>query len=499
MSSINSNYLILPQNYYQNSQISCAPAFREGAESNPLPAQATQPLSYPPDTVEISAANKIKKPKEKMSTGAKVGVTALGVLGSLAIGAVCFAKHQSGKLTKLYNEKMQLVNLAEKIDFKEAKTVEEGIKFAKDVLKIGEVDSNFTLDAINYANRGLVDVSNANKGHLFMPKKMLYKDLKENTLAHVIKNIESENFGEFAINKKFFDDNKINKKINNMLFYEDNTQIFKFNNNDEIQTFVHNGIPIIPSKDVEELIKKYYKNPSELNINDKRLLCWSLNNGFDKLYAKFERYPLDTIKKHQQYFEKELNINIDIADLAKKTTKEQEEILGNWTKEIFKKKKSSVFLIEMDLYSPIKTVYHEMGHLQDFAKNLKELDLKHWKFSWSEAWKEADKNVKEGHLFKSNHSAEIEHVDNRWGGLTYKGYKELFEKDPAKFKKRYPDLYEFLTNQEYQQTAGKVSEYAQTSIGEFIAEVYAKMVRGDKIPNDVMKLYEKYNGPKLGG
>ena len=173
MSSINSNYLILPQNYYQNSQIPCAPAFRGGVESNLLPAQATQPLSYPPDTVEISVANKIKKPKEKMSTGAKVGVTALGVLGSLAIGAVCFAKHQSGKLTKLYNEKMQLVNLAEKIDFKEAKTVEEGIKFAKDVLKIGEVDSNFTLEAINYANKGLVDVSNANKGHLFMPKKCI--------------------------------------------------------------------------------------------------------------------------------------------------------------------------------------------------------------------------------------------------------------------------------------------------------------------------------------
>lgn len=480
MSSINSNYLILPQSYYQTSQIPSAPAFRRGVESSPLPAQATQPsqLSYPPDTVEISAANKIKKPKDKMSTGAKIGVTALGVLGSLAIGAVCFAKHQSGKLTKLYNEKMQLVNLAEKIDFKEAKTVEEGIKFAKEVLKIGEVDSNFTLDAINYANRGLVDVSNANKGHLFMPKKMLYKDLKENTLAHVIRNIESENFGEFVINKKFFDDNKINKKINNMLFYKNNTQIFKFNNNDEIQTIVHNGIPIIPSKDVEKLIKKYYKNPSELNINDKRLLCWSLNNGFDKLYAKFERYPLDTIKKHQQYFEKELNINIDIADLAKKTTKEQEEILGNWTNEIFKKKKSSIFLIKMDLYSPIETVYHEMGHLQDYAKNLKELDLKRWKLT-------------------SN--TDVEQVGNHWGRLGSSGYKELFEKNPTKFKKRYPDLYEFLTNQEYQQTAGKVSGYAQTGIGEFIAETYAKMVRGDKIPNDVMKLYEKYNGPKLGG
>ena len=496
MSAINNYYSKLSQNYYQMPKVQTIPAFRANfAVSN----QQTQPdLSNATDTVEISGKNKNQKPKEKISSLKKAGITALGVIGGLAAVAVCFAKHQTNRLTKLYNEKMQLVNLAEKIDFKEAKTVEEGIKFAKDVLKIGEVDSNFTLDAINYANRGLVDVSNANKGKLFIPKKMLYKDLKEDTLAHVIKNVESENFGEFAINKKFFDDKKINEIINKSLFYEDKTQIFKFNSDGKIKTYLYNGIPIIPSEDVQKLIQKYYKNPNELNINDKRLLCWSLNNGFDKLYAKFERYPLDTIKKHQQYFEKELNININIADLTKKTTKEQEEILENWTNEIFNKKNSSKIAVKMDLYSPTETIYHEMGHLQDFAKNLKELDLKHWKFSLSEIWKEADKNVKEGHPFKRNNSAEIEHVDNRWGGLTYKGYKELFEKDPAKFKKRYPDLYEFLTNQEYQQTAGKVSDYAQTSIGEFIADTYAKMVRGDKITDDVMKLYEKYNGPKLG-
>ena len=61
MTSINSSYLILPQNYYQTSQTPCAPVFRGGVEPNPLPAQATQPLSYPPDTVEISAKDKIQK------------------------------------------------------------------------------------------------------------------------------------------------------------------------------------------------------------------------------------------------------------------------------------------------------------------------------------------------------------------------------------------------------------------------------------------------------
>lgn len=129
-----------------------------------------------------------------------------------------------------------------------------------------------------------------------------------------------------------------------------------------------------------------------------------------------------------------------------------------------------------------------MGHLQDFAKNLKELDIKQWKIP---SFKEAYNNVKKG---KKDDSS-VMHVDNRWGGLTYKGYNDLFLKNPEKFKKRYPDLYEFLTNQESQQAAGRISAYAQTSIGEFIAEVYARMVRGDKIPDEVMKLYKKYNGP----
>ena len=76
---------------------------------------------------------------------------------------------------------------------------------------------------------------------------------------------------------------------------------------------------------------------------------------------------------------------------------------------------------------------------------------------------------------------------------------KLFKEKPEKFKKLYPDLYEHLTNKEIQATAGKVSSYAQTSIGEFVAETYAKMIKGDPIPEDVLKLYKKYNGPLPNG
>ncbi len=498
MSSINSNYLILPQKYCQSSQTPSAPVFHGGVESNPLPAQATQPsqLSYPPDTVEISAANKIKKPKDKMSTGAKVGVTALGVLGSLAIGAVCFAKHQSGKLTKLYNEKMQLVNLAEKIDFKEAKTVEEGIKFAKDVLKIGEVDSNFTLDAINYANRGLVDVSNANKGKLFVPKKMHFVDAKDEYSACVIQTIEAPNFGELYINSRNFDNKNLDEWLKASL---------GLNKKEIVETTKKTTdtnkkqIPYRVQLDnhTKDLLNRYRKDTNSLTVTEKRDLKQTIFNADVILEAYLQRAPFTTLNTSKDILTK-AGIKVDVEEFKKLSTEKQAEKLQELLSNLYEKTGGKL-TIPVPFVTARKTIYHEMGHLQDFAKNLKELDLKHWKFSWSEAWKEADKNVKEGHLFKSNHSAEIEHVDNRWGGLTYSGYKELFEKDPAKFKKHYPDLYEFLTNQEYQQTAGKVSEYAQTSIGEFIADVYAKMVRGDKIPDDVMKLYEKYNGPKLGG
>ena len=91
----------------------------------------------------------------------------------------------------------------------------------------------------------------------------------------------------------------------------------------------------------------------------------------------------------------------------------------------------------------------------------------------------------------------VKELDNRWGSIEDKYYKNLFENNPEKFKKWYPELYEFLTNQEIQQTAGKVSWYAQSGIGEFIAETYANMIGGKPVPKDVMALYRKYKGPEL--
>ena len=74
MSAINNYYSKIPQNYHQMPNVQTAPAFKGNfAVSN----QQTQPdLSNPTDTVEISGKNKTKKPKEKISSFQKAGITA---------------------------------------------------------------------------------------------------------------------------------------------------------------------------------------------------------------------------------------------------------------------------------------------------------------------------------------------------------------------------------------------------------------------------------------
>ena len=60
-------------------------------------------------------------------------------------------------------------------------------------------------------------------------------------------------------------------------------------------------------------------------------------------------------------------------------------------------------------------------------------------------------------------------------------------------------MYEFLTNKKIHSTALEVSSYASTSIGEFVAETYAKMIAGKHLSDDVIALYKKYNGPLPNG
>lgn len=56
---------------------------------------------------------------------------------------------------------------------------------------------------------------------------------------------------------------------------------------------------------------------------------------------------------------------------------------------------------------------------------------------------------------------------------------------------------EFVDSKSMQNTARKVSRYAQTSPLEFVAETYAGLIDGRTFDNDVMALYKKYGGPAV--
>ena len=100
-------------------------------------------LETPPDT--FSANNQLQQPKkEGMSTGAKWGLGGLAVVG---LGALAYVLSK-GKIGA--NEAKKL---AEHIEFKPAKTVEEAIKFGEDKLKISYNDyQKANLDMLNTIN-----------------------------------------------------------------------------------------------------------------------------------------------------------------------------------------------------------------------------------------------------------------------------------------------------------------------------------------------------------
>ena len=428
--------------------------------------------------------------KKRLSKFAKLGLGVAAAFSTLVIAASLIARHQTKTLTKLYKEKMVFRELPEKIEFREAKSLDEAFKFTKETLGIEDVDKNFSLEALNFLNKGLVDVSNANKGKLFLPRSVKYAAGKERYIAGVQQNIKSDDFGRLTINKNFFDNEFLDKELKTLMVDKNGAKCFE-NPNSGVYFDKYNVL-YMPDKKYYNLLQQFYKNPEQLTVAQKRELFWGYHN-VDNLHETYRNYRPDVfyesiLKQHgKQKFTLEEFKKFELD----KQTKIVEEILT-------KKSISEKFSID----DGIKTMYHEMGHLQDFAKNLKELDLKTWDFNpikiFKEAWKEAKNNIEKGIKTKKQ-NPHIEHVNNRWAGLTYQGYKDLLKNNPKKFEKMYPDLYKHLTDNEIQNIAGQVSWYSQTSIGEFIAEVYAGLIQGKKFSDDVIKLYKKYNGPLLPG
>ncbi len=108
-------------------------------------SQAVPFKDYPPDTVEING-----KKKTGMSNGAKWGIGTGVVLG---LGALAYV------LTRGKAGSKQVQQLAEHLDFKPAKTIQEAKSFAKDRLGVhyNEIED---LETMNFFNEWLTGIHN---------------------------------------------------------------------------------------------------------------------------------------------------------------------------------------------------------------------------------------------------------------------------------------------------------------------------------------------------
>ena len=156
-----------PYSMYQN--FGYYPAFR-GATIQQNNYNSVPQMALQSDTVSLSANGKIQAETKKqgLSNGAKLGIGAGIVLG---LGALAYV------LTRGKAGSKQVQQLAEHIDFSQAKTYEEAVQFGKTHLGIKEYKGfgEKDLDVINWLNEGIVNISNKLKGKSIIPKKVIMK------------------------------------------------------------------------------------------------------------------------------------------------------------------------------------------------------------------------------------------------------------------------------------------------------------------------------------
>ena len=173
---------------------------------------------------------------------------------------------------------------------------------------------------------------------------------------------------------------------------------------------------------------------------------------FNKTLATFYENPnvvLKDLYSQQTFVElvknKAPNLFKNLDDVLKLSTEEQSKYLSILREELISQKvpfnKIPTASILSFKTSPFATIFHELGHTAH------------------------EKNA----IFKYNF------------GKMHEGGK----------------LFNLLKTPEAQETAAKVSWYAKTTPIEFVAEVFSGIISGNKYPDDVMSLYNKFGGPKI--
>lgn len=323
-----------------------------------------------------------------------------------------------------------------KLEFSPAKSLKEAHRYSKK-LGVGRFDigKNDQLEVINYLNEGFTTFKNQHYGLAEVPIYVAYAENKPETLMWTRKKV-----GSFGINENNFGVNNINRSIQAKI--DDIIDAFceRTENGVEIPSFYADEEDI---NYIKKLVDDFCANPDSLNYGQKMELytildemedvvsefVYETQNFAKRLFGQDDKFKKISQEEKGEWFNKIMSSQTKteaISNLACALSKAQETFGIKATNKKF------------------STMYHEMGHLQDYFEDRPPASGK-----FSEAWE-------------------------------------------------YPlALNEWLEDEEKQNIAFSVSNYAMTGPGEFIAETYAKLLSGESVPKKAQELYKQMRGPRI--
>lgn len=423
--------------------------------------KATKSPNFRSNNILTSDVVEIQETTSKgLSNTAKRGI---GIVSAIALIGGIFAIMRKPKAQKdvingtkkYFFDNVKELHLPENLQLPEFKNRNDAVKYAKETFKIDEVEDKVSFDAIKDVLRAMTDISNKHKGNFYSTNRIALKQ-GDNTITSIEGQAWESNFGTLNLYEHLYNPQRLDKYLAEdyrfMLYDNSNNPIFLFKDGkEEPISMMWNGVPAHYDMDLSRLLNKYYTSADKMTLKEKQNLVLSLNNVKNQTYIATET-PMTMFKylqkENPKVFE-DSNINLD--EIAKKTHEEQVKLLKQF---ILEKRDKCTFKI-FGIKRIEDSVYHEFGHLQDAMRN---------------------KDI----LKDTNSYAERFAVKKKIAELKekYKWFKEP----------------EFLTNMDEQTTAAEVSHYATESVGEFIAETYEKLIKGEKVSDEVIALYKKYNG-----
>lgn len=425
--------------------INSAPQWQQTPSFSPkLPAMTQDTTSFTTKAPEVEEKKKNSAKKWGILAGAALAVTAAGLIIRGRLKAV--------------------TQLAEHIDFTPAKTMEEAKEFAKQHLKIKKFDTANDLDLANWVNEGLVNINNKYKGKGHIPKEVMpvpdeLKD-KYKTVSAAMRAGAGKGFymdSTLIVNVDYF--NNAHKSIDKML------KDFRFKATPRKDGGNDIAMHMLPFFNKDKQLDIMLLSEKFVNGKASKMDIVALNKSFNDYYAYShfladnpmtiindvysQKGVVDLLKKHMKQGSFK-----SVDELGKMTNKEQIDYLFEASDALreglpFNQLPSSKILASKR--SVFDTLYHE-----------------------------------EGHLFHNKNTI-----------LDYKDMHVVYNQQTGKPDKIGALAKGFLESKEEQFIASTVSSYAKSSPLEFVAEVYARMLNGEKFGDDVMNLYNKYKGPVL--